>query len=45
MVITIISNIERGKLNPSLETMEKLVKALDITVSTLFANYGIKTDE
>ena len=39
---TYISNIERGELNPSLETMEKLVKALDITVSALFANYGIE---
>jgi transcriptional regulator with XRE-family HTH domain len=42
---TYISNIERGELNPSLETMEKLVKALDITVSALFANYGIEADE
>ncbi len=42
---TYISNIERGELNPSLETMEKLVKALNITVSVLFANYGIEADE
>ncbi|MBD2741912.1 helix-turn-helix domain-containing protein [Coleofasciculus sp. FACHB-1120] len=42
---TYISNIERGELNPSLETMEKLVKALDITVSALFTNYGIEADE
>jgi transcriptional regulator with XRE-family HTH domain len=42
---TYISNIERGELNPSLETMEKLVKALDISVSALFANYGIEADE
>ena len=42
---TYISNIERGELNPSLETMEKLVKALNITVSDLFANYGIEADE
>ena len=41
---TYISNIERGELNPSLETMEKLVKALDITVSALFANYGIEVE-
>ena len=41
---TYISNIERGELNPSLETMEKLVKALDITVSALFANYGIELE-
>ncbi len=42
---TYISNIERGELNPSLETMEKLVKALDITVSALFANYGIEVED
>lgn len=41
---TYISNIERGELNPSLETMEKLVKALNITVSDLFANYGIEVE-
>ncbi len=41
---TYISNIERGELNPSLETMEKLVKALDISVSALFANYGIEVE-
>lgn len=42
---TYISNIERGELNPSLETMEKLVKALDINVSALFANYGIEVED
>ncbi len=38
---TYISNIERGELNPSLETMEKLLKALNISFASLFANYGI----
>lgn len=38
---TYISNIERGELNPSLETMEKLVKALDISFTALFSNYGV----
>ncbi len=42
---TYISNVERGELNPSLETMEKLVKALGITFSALFADYGIEVDE
>ncbi|MEP0755215.1 hypothetical protein NDA03_23645 [Trichocoleus sp. Lan] len=42
---TYIFNIGRGKLNLSLETMEKLVKAVDITVSALFANYDIEADE
>jgi hypothetical protein len=35
----------RGELKPSLKTMEKWVKALDITVSALFANYGIEANE
>ncbi|MGQ4650332.1 helix-turn-helix domain-containing protein [Lyngbya aestuarii] len=41
---TYISNIERGELNPSLETMEKLVKALDISFTDLFRNYGIDSE-
>jgi transcriptional regulator with XRE-family HTH domain len=39
---TYISNIERGTLNPTLETMEKLVKALSITFAELFTQYGIE---
>ena len=36
-----ISDIERGDRNPSLENIQKLVKALDTRVSALFINYGI----
>lgn len=39
---TYISSIERGERNPSLENIEKLAKALDISISALFANYGIE---
>ncbi|MFB2836183.1 helix-turn-helix domain-containing protein [Floridanema evergladense] len=39
---TYISDIERGTRNPSLENIEKLAKALEISISTLFANYGIE---
>jgi transcriptional regulator with XRE-family HTH domain len=38
---TYVSDIERGDRNPSLENIEKLAKALDTKVSTLFVNYGI----
>lgn len=42
---TYISSIERGNRNPSLENIEKLAKALDISISALFANYGIEVEE
>ena len=42
---TYISSIERGQRNPSLENIEKLAKALDISISALFANYGIEVEE
>ena len=42
---TYISDIERGSRNPSLENIEKLAKALEISISTLFANYGIERDK
>ena len=38
---TYISNLERGKINPSLETIVKLAKALQISVSELFLNSGL----
>lgn len=38
---TYISSIERGERNPSLENIEKLAHALNISVSDLFANYGV----
>ena len=42
---TYISDIERGSRNPSLENIAKLAKALDISVSILFANYGIEIED
>jgi len=38
---TYISDIERGEVNPSLETIDKLAKALDISIAQLFADYNI----
>lgn len=32
-------------MNPSLENVEKLAKALDISISALFANYGIEVED
>ncbi len=42
---TYISSIERGQRNPSLENIKNLTKALDISISALFANYGIEVEE
>ncbi|KAM3102776.1 helix-turn-helix domain-containing protein [Phormidesmis sp. 146-12] len=42
---TYISDIERGCRNISIENVEKLVDALEISVSNLFASYGIETQE
>ncbi len=42
---TYISDIERGFRNPSLENIEKLAKALEVTVSVLFSEYGIEIEE
>jgi transcriptional regulator with XRE-family HTH domain len=39
---TYISDIERGSRNPSLENIDKLAKALEISISALFAHYGIE---
>lgn len=41
---TYISDIERGSRNTSLENIEKLAKALEISVSALFAHYGIEEE-
>ncbi|OUL25438.1 transcriptional regulator [Nostoc sp. RF31YmG] len=41
---TYISSIERGERNPSLENIEKLSKALNISISGLFTNYGIEVE-
>ena len=42
---TYISNIERGRQNPSLENIEKLAKALNISISALFAKYGVEEED
>lgn len=39
---TYISDIERGTRNVSLEGIEKLVDALEISVADLFANYVVE---
>ena len=39
---TYIGVIERGARNASLENIEKLAKALQISNSDLFANYGVE---
>lgn len=42
---TYISDIERGFRNLSLENIEKLAKALEVKVSTLFSKYGIEIED
>jgi transcriptional regulator with XRE-family HTH domain len=42
---TYISSIERGERNLSLENIEKLAKALEISISALFVNYDIELEE
>lgn len=39
---TYIGDIERGARNVSLETIEKLAKALQLPISELFAKYGME---
>ncbi|MBD2436587.1 helix-turn-helix transcriptional regulator [Nostoc sp. FACHB-110] len=39
-----ISNLERGELNPSLETIEKLANAMNISIPKLFINYKIHVE-
>jgi transcriptional regulator with XRE-family HTH domain len=41
---TYISDIERGGRNPSLENVEKLAKALDISITRLFIEYGVEVE-
>ncbi len=40
-----ISGIELGTRNPSLKNIEKLAKALGISISALFAEYNIENNE
>jgi transcriptional regulator with XRE-family HTH domain len=42
---TYIGDIERGERNVSLENIEKLASALGVSVSVLFADYGIEGDK
>lgn len=42
---TYLSDIERGEGNPSLEVIEKLANALDISVIALFSEYKIDRNE
>jgi transcriptional regulator with XRE-family HTH domain len=41
---TYIGDIERGARNLSLENIEKLAKALEVSISTLFADYSIEEE-
>ena len=40
-----ISGIESGTRNPSLKNIQKLAKALGISISALFAEYEIENNE
>lgn len=42
---TYVSNLERGMINPTLENVERLAKALDITMARLFTEYGVEERE
>jgi transcriptional regulator with XRE-family HTH domain len=42
---TYVSNLERGMINPTLENVERLAKALDITMARLFVEYGVEEPE
>ena len=39
---TYIGDIERGARNLSLENIEKIARALQISISDLFAKYGVE---
>jgi transcriptional regulator with XRE-family HTH domain len=39
---TYISDIERGEVNPSLDNVEKLARALNISISDLFTRYNVE---
>ena len=39
---TYIGDIERGARNLSLENIEKIARALQISISDLFARYGVE---
>jgi len=39
-----VSDIEQGTRNPSLINIVQLAKALDLTVSVLFKEYGVEDE-
>lgn len=39
---TYVSTLERGLVNPTLETIEKVAAALEISISDLLTNYGVE---
>ncbi|HBB30619.1 MAG TPA: transcriptional regulator [Cyanobacteria bacterium UBA9273] len=39
-----VSGIETGTRNPSLKNIEKLAKALDISITRLFMEYGVEVE-
>jgi len=39
---TYIADIERGARNVSIENIEKLAKALEISISEIFSEYGVE---
>lgn len=41
---TYVSDIEQGTRNPSLVNIVQLAKALDLTVSALFKEYGVEDE-
>jgi transcriptional regulator with XRE-family HTH domain len=41
---TYISDIERGERNPSLENIEKLAKALNISIARLLTDYSVEVE-
>jgi transcriptional regulator with XRE-family HTH domain len=41
---TYISDIERGDRNPSLENVERLARALELTIADLLTQYGVEAD-
>jgi transcriptional regulator with XRE-family HTH domain len=41
---TYISDVERGEVNPSLDTIERLTKALEVSITQLFAQYGVEVE-
>ena len=42
---TYVSSVERGERNPTLESIDQFARALNITVSRLFVDYGIEDAE